>query len=396
MQFDFVIVGGGIGGAVLANLLGRRGRRVLVLEKATAPTPQARPEMLWPATVAALRTLLPEELEPQWSVPIRAALLTCGKQELLRIDAKVFDDAGVQPCSTANTRELLMQQARCEYRRGVEVTEVLRDKERIVGVRTRDTASGTEQEILADWTVGDDGAHSVVRKACGFPPDLRQFPLDVLGFRFDWPASLPPNGVRIWLNKDRLRTGLLGMPAAPLPQGQGVALLPMRPEAGQDAARLQEALRSFAQQDSVLAELIGPRTDVAGFARFRIGWSLSPRFGIAGALLMGDAAHPVTPAGGQGANLSVADALLIAELASEQPDRLLEEYERRRLPPTKRSLSFSRSASRLLSLPRLVLHLGFASLPWLARWLNRRRDRFGKFLRTAAEAFQEVRPGRND
>ncbi len=30
--FDFLIVGGGIGGAVLANLLGRRGRRVLVLE----------------------------------------------------------------------------------------------------------------------------------------------------------------------------------------------------------------------------------------------------------------------------------------------------------------------------------------------------------------------------
>jgi 2-polyprenyl-6-methoxyphenol hydroxylase-like FAD-dependent oxidoreductase len=390
MQFDFVIVGGGIGGAVLANLLGRRGRRVLVLEKATAPMPQARPEVLWPATVAALRTLLPEELEPQWSVPIRTFLVTCGKQELLRIDSKVFDDAGVQPCSTANTRELLMQQASCEYRRGVEVMEVLRDKERIVGVRTRDTASGTEQEIPAGWTVGDDGAHSIVRQACGFPPDLRQFPLDVLGFRFDWPARLPPNGVRIWLNKDRLRTGLLGMPAAPVPQGKGVALLPIWPEAGRDAARLQEALRGFASQDAVLAELISPRSDPAGFARFRIGWSPSPRFGIPGGLLMGDAAHPVTPAGGQGANLSVADALVIAEAASERPDRLLEEYERRRLPPTMRSLSFSRSASRLLSLPRLVLNLGFASLPWLARRLNRRTDRFGEFLRTAAEAFQEA------
>ena len=57
---------------------------------------------------SALRALLPEKLEHQWLLPIRSALLTCGKQELLRIKSKVFDDAGVQPYSTANTRDLLM------------------------------------------------------------------------------------------------------------------------------------------------------------------------------------------------------------------------------------------------------------------------------------------------
>ena len=31
MSIDFLIVGGGIGGAVQANLLGRRGKRVLVV-----------------------------------------------------------------------------------------------------------------------------------------------------------------------------------------------------------------------------------------------------------------------------------------------------------------------------------------------------------------------------
>ena len=72
--------------------------------------------------------------------------------------------------------------------------------------------------------------------------------------------------------------------------------------------------------------MIGGRTYPAGFTRFRIGWSRTPRFGVAGALLMGDAAHPVTPAGGQGANLSVADALVIAEAAVDRPGQLLAEY----------------------------------------------------------------------
>ncbi len=45
MSHDNLIVGGGIGGAVLANLLARGGKRVVVLEKNLVPPPIARPEM---------------------------------------------------------------------------------------------------------------------------------------------------------------------------------------------------------------------------------------------------------------------------------------------------------------------------------------------------------------
>ena len=60
MSHDILIVGGGIGGAVLANLLARGGKRVAVLEKNLVPPPIARPEILWPHTVQFLRTLIPD------------------------------------------------------------------------------------------------------------------------------------------------------------------------------------------------------------------------------------------------------------------------------------------------------------------------------------------------
>ena len=389
MAIDFLIVGGGIGGAVLANLLGRRGKRVLVLEKSHTPVPQNRPEILWPATVEVLRTLIPNNLEERWLLPIRGGLFLHGRQPLLQIGPEVFQETGVQPYSTANTRQLLFQQAPCECLRGMEVTEILRDKGRVVGVRARETTNGATRELLAEWTVGDDGAHSMIRRGCCLPINLVRFPLELLGFGFDWPASLPANTARIWLNKDRVQTGVLGMPAAPLPEGRGAALIPVWPELFQHEQQLQRAIRAFASQEPTLEELLGPRTYPGMFTRFHLVWSRTPRFGIPGALLMGDAAHPVTPAGGQGANLSVADALVIAQLALERPDHLLADYQRRRRAATQRSLSLSRGASLVFSLPRQVLDLGLTLVPWTARWLNNRPERFGRVLRTAAEAFRE-------
>jgi 2-polyprenyl-6-methoxyphenol hydroxylase-like FAD-dependent oxidoreductase len=298
MALDFLIVGGGIGGAVLASLLGRRGQRVLVLDKNRTPLPQNRPEVLWPSTVEVLRTLIPGHLEGRWLLPVRGGEVFYERQPLLRFGSEVFQAAGVQPYSTANTRELLLQQANCECQRGVEVTEVLRDNSRVIGVRARDVASGAERELLAHWTVGDNGVHSVIRRGCGLPMPLVQFPLQLLGFGFDWPASLAPNAARVWLNKQRLQTEVLGAAALPLPEGRGAALIPVWPEVLQSARRFNAALRAFADREPTLAEVIGPRTYPGALTRYHIAWGRAPRFGVAGALLMGDAAHPVTPAGG--------------------------------------------------------------------------------------------------
>ena len=71
----------------------------------------------------------------------------------------------------------------------------------------------------------------------------------------------------------------------------------------------------FCAADPTIREVIRDRRFPHDFVRIRRPWGHAPRYGGEGAILMGDAAHPVSPAGGQGANMSVANATVLAELA---------------------------------------------------------------------------------
>ena len=77
MPLDVIIVGGGIGGAVLANLLGRSRKSCIVLEREAHPLAIVRPEILWPATVATLSGLLPaRELHGSALLPLHGLAAT--------------------------------------------------------------------------------------------------------------------------------------------------------------------------------------------------------------------------------------------------------------------------------------------------------------------------------
>ena len=152
MTPDFVVVGGGIGGAVLAGLLGRGGKQVVVLEKSLAPPPWARPELLWPATMEVLFSLSPRQVWEQEAVlPMRGVEFHDGQRTVPFITADVLRDAHVQPWFTNpnQTREQLLRLGSFELRRGVEVIAILKEKSRVVGVRTRDVATQEEGELAA-------------------------------------------------------------------------------------------------------------------------------------------------------------------------------------------------------------------------------------------------------
>jgi 2-polyprenyl-6-methoxyphenol hydroxylase-like FAD-dependent oxidoreductase len=195
---------------------------------------------------------------------------------------------------------------------GVEVVGLLKERERVAGVRARIAGHTTECEIEARWTIGDDGGNSTVRKECGIGISVSTLPVDLLSFGFKWPTFLQPDEARAWINLDRVRSGLFLMAALPRPAGIGAGLIAARPRLFKNDGAVRSALDAFCAADPGAAEVIASRRYPDDLVRVKIRFGHADRYGVDGAVLIGDAAHTVTPAGGQGANSAIADARLLA------------------------------------------------------------------------------------
>jgi len=391
MQADVVIAGGGIGGAVLAELLSRGRKRVVVLERSTAPPNWLRPEILWPATVEVLFSLGPRSIwEQSAMLPVQEIRVHDGREFVRLLTREVMATARVQPWFTNpnETREQLLRLHGFELRRGVEVTQVLKESDRVIGVRARELAAGKEIEILATWTVGDDGVHSAVREACGIEMPTRLFPVEFLCTSLTWPEHLPKGTVQLWPNWDGGRSGILLFGAGSLPAGKGVGLALVNGHRFDTNPEPAGSWRQFCAMDPPLERLVAGLDFPHGLMRIKRPWGHAPRYGAPGAVVMGDAAHSVSPAGGQGANMSVADAVVLAELLLRGEPNLIAEYERRRRPANERSLRPTQLAHTALGLPgwmapnvcrRALLH-----------WLSRHPAPVQRVLHSVSSLFQEA------
>lgn len=387
---DFVIVGGGIGGAVLAEMLARKGKTVVVLERNLGPPKWTRPEGLWPATREILFALHPRAVwEEEAMMPLKGVEVDAGGEPIRLITQEAIDRAGVGLWFTDpnETRELLLQRGSFQLRRGMEVIEVVKDGNRIAGVKARDIKSGREQVVLARWTVGDDGVNSLVRRACGIEIRTRMFPVEFFCFGLQWPTELRAGVARLFSNPKETGSGILAVAVMPVPKGRGVGLIAIGAKSFDANRHVQESWRKFIARREVLDEILGGRRFPDDLMRVRRPWGHADRYGTDGAVLMGDAVHPVSPAGGQGANMSVADAAVLAELAMGDEKNLVAEYERRRRPANQRSIR-----------PTQIAHFMFGTWPLpgeifvgVLRWMSAHPRAVARLLREAGSAFVEKR-----
>jgi 2-polyprenyl-6-methoxyphenol hydroxylase-like FAD-dependent oxidoreductase len=158
----------------------------------------------------------------------------------------------------------MLQSGQFELRRGVEVIDVLKDRTRIVGVRARSSGTGDEQDLLARWTIGDDGVHSPIRRGCGIQLRTKELPVDLLCFGFGWPESLDARKGRAWLN---VADGILACAAIPLPGGKGAGLIAARPRAIDHPERSQRAWKEFFANDRTIAAITAGHEFPGGFVR---------------------------------------------------------------------------------------------------------------------------------
>jgi hypothetical protein len=226
----------------------------------------------------------------------------------------------------------------------------------------RDRESGQIREIVADYLVGADGHRSPVRSTLGIqmqgPPDLGQF-FSIL-FKADLSDVLGPTRYGLYVLAGD------GPPRVLVPSGADdryVHALPLPP--GMDEAAIAA---EFPQERLValIREVTGrPALDVEILATSAFAFSaqVAATWRAGRALLVGDAAHRMTPRGGRGMNTAIADAFdlswkLAWVIRGIADPALLDTYEAERGPIGRRNVALSMQTAGGGSADGLVEDLG--------------------------------------
>lgn len=212
---------------------------------------------------------------------------------------------------------------------GVEVewkTRLVRFEQKADGIEAILEKDGQTQCCSADYLCGCDGAHSTVREGLGltFPGGTYQelfFVADVEG-----NGPLANNDLNLSFGKESLHL------VFPLPRKGAFRLIGIVPPSAADREQIGfEDVRELVRANVALNV-----TKVNWFSKYRVHHRVTDRFSVGRSFVVGDAAHIHSPAGGQGMNTGIGDAINLAwKLAAVQAGRatpaILRTYEAERI-----------------------------------------------------------------
>ncbi|GAA4616930.1 NAD(P)/FAD-dependent oxidoreductase [Actinoallomurus liliacearum] len=315
---EVAVVGAGPTGLALAASLVDRGKDAVLLDKAAEGANTSRAAVVHARTLEVLEPLKVAGELVERGVIVPTFTVRDRDRTLMRVDFGGLPTAHpytlMVPQST--TEEVLLRRLRAlggEVHRGREVTAVTGDADGAT-IRLADGAT-----VRARHVVGADGMHSVVREQAGigFTGDAYPQSFVLADVHLEW--GLPDDEVQLFFSPDGL------VVVAPLPGGRHrvVATVDDAPE-HPDAADVRDLLGAR-----------GPRAtparvhDVVWSSRFRVHHRIADHYRAGRIFLAGDAAHVHSPAGGQGMNTGIQDAV---DLARRLADGAEDGYEEARRP----------------------------------------------------------------
>ncbi|MCH2173457.1 FAD-dependent monooxygenase [Myxococcota bacterium] len=336
-----LIVGAGPAGAALAYLLAHRGIEVTLLERQLDFSREFRGEILMPSGVLAIEEMgLGDAMNSVSSVDQKSISLYLNASLVFRqeLGSDALESVPVRAISQPQFLEMLVTEAGkspCfRLERGTSVKGLLFEDGRVVGVRARTRAG--EKSFKADLVVGADGRASAVRRHGGFTDRHASPPIDVVWWKIPCPNDW--NGPCAFIGKGHLMLlyqswdGNLQI-AWIIIKGSFRELKQRSPGdwAREMAAQVSPEISSHLEackdklQHPFLLDSVSDCVD---------SWS------VPGALLIGDAAHTMSPVGAQGVNIALRDTIvatnhLVPALFSEDTailDRALRAIEEERAP----------------------------------------------------------------
>ena len=308
------IVGGGPAGLMLGLLLARRGADVLVLEGHENFEREFRGEVLQPSTAHLLADL--GLLEYVLAQP--HSLLEAGKVRLNGEEIGEFSFKKIapeypyaiwmpQPVFLAALLRKAEPFPSFQCWMGARVSKLIEENGRVVGVSG--VRHGSENfEVRADVVVGADGRYSAIAKLKSFKPAYSHHDFDLIWFTIEQP---PGWSSTLYISLGAKARGLI-LPKYPHHLQAGIALPTgeWRRWRQQGVAAVAERVRQF---DPIFAGFADSLKDFTPFFPLEGLVRLVDDWARDGLLLIGDAAHTMSPVGAIGVNVAIATAAVAAQ-----------------------------------------------------------------------------------
>jgi 2-polyprenyl-6-methoxyphenol hydroxylase-like FAD-dependent oxidoreductase len=345
-QTDVVIVGAGPTGLVLGCVLAAEGIPFLLVDKLAEGANTSRAAVIHARTLEVLDALKVTEclhahghIVPRFSIRDRDHALA--SVQFGRLRTRYPYTLMIPQFLTESILLGRLRELGGDVFRPYAVKDVQQDCS-AAWVTLSANGSG-EKTIKARYVVGADGMHSSVRAHAGiaFTGDSYPQSFVLADVTMDWP--IPADEVMLFFSPDGL------VVVAPLPGNHFriVATVDEAPE-HPDINDVQRLLDSRGPKEALVKEIIWS-------SRFRVHHRVADRYRSGRIFVAGDAAHVHSPAGGQGMNTGIQDAVwlgrILAAVLNKQADKIkLDEYELIRRPVATRVVAFTDRMTKIATL----------------------------------------------
>lgn len=339
-ETDVLIVGAGPTGLALAVTLQQAGLRPVIVDRLSAGQNTSRAAVIHAHTLEVLERLGVTDALEQRGLPLTRFALRDHDKALLELDFSMLPSryAQILMLPQDETEAILAERFEAlggSIVRGVTATKIAADAD---GATVHLATPEGERTLRARYVVGGDGMHSVVREAAGIAFDGEAYAgsFVLADVHMDWGLS---DEVTLFFSPEGMGV------VVPLPGNRYRIVAPVEnaPETP-DVAFMQAIIDARGPR-----KVPGRVRDVIWSSRFRVHHRVASRYRSGPLFVMGDAAHVHSPAGGQGMNTGLVDAVVLGQLLADvlrgkAPETALDLYEEKRRPAAAEVLEL---ASRL-------------------------------------------------